>query len=145
MSKNILPANLKVFPQMLGRWQGSRLLIDAQGRLTGSSTIAVEARFADDRWQQTNTITEDGKASVALIAAQFDEAGVFLLETERVIGTGREVGGSIVVAWRMKDDPHSSFEELISFITPRRRARTWHHFRDGVLAGITLLQEERVD
>lgn len=146
MPSQSLPAHLRVFPRMLGRWHGSRLFIDANGKLETRATIDVDAKFVDGRWRQTNAITLDGgKTETATVSAYFDDDGVFHLDTERVTGTGREAGdNSVVVVWSLRADPSLTFEELISYRGNDARARTWHHFKGERLVGVTLMQENRV-
>ena len=140
-----LPPQLKVFPRMLGRWNGSLLYLDTSGTVVSRSTIDIDAQFVDNAWRQVNTITpEGGKPAQTLVGAYFDGDSVFRLDTERIVGRGDEVGDCVVVTWALRADPAMTFAELITFHGERWRTRTWHHFRDGDLIGITLLQETRV-
>lgn len=146
MADQTLPTGLRVFPRMLGRWHGSRLSLDPTGRIEARGTIDVDAKFVDGRWVQTNAITLEGRPTAsATVTARFDDAGVFHLDTPRVVGTGREVGDSVVVVWSLRSDPSMTFEELISYRGDNARARTWHHFKDDRLVGVTLMQETRVE
>ena len=139
-----LPAQLKVFPRMLGRWKGSMLHLDTSGSVVSRATIEIDAQFVENAWRQVNTVTPDGGTPAqTLIRAYFDSGAVFRLDTERIVGRGDEVGDSIVVTWALRADPALTFAELISFHGARGRTRTWHHFRDDDLIGITLLQETR--
>ncbi len=141
-----LPPSLRVFPKMLGRWRGSMLYFDAAGVLQSRSVIEVDARFLDGGWRQINTVTpQGGEARQAVVTGWFDEGPVFRLDTDQIVGSGREVGDSVVVVWSMRADPSLAFEELISFRGERSRARAWHHFKGDELIGVTLLQERRVD
>jgi hypothetical protein len=131
---------------MLGRWHGSMLHFDPAGMIQSRSMIDVDARFVSGRWRQTNTITpEKEEARQSIVTGSFDEANVFRLDTDRIVGTGREVGDSVVVVWTLRADSSMTFEELISYRGDANRARTWHHFRDDGLIGVTLLQERRID
>jgi hypothetical protein len=117
----------------------------ADGARMSRATIDVDARYADGAWQQHNTVTpEHGEPRRALVTGRFDERGRFLLDTERVTGTGGEAGNCVVVEWSLRADPSQTFAELVSFHGDGERTRTWHRFVDGHYVGSTLLRERRV-
>jgi hypothetical protein len=143
--RSTLPSHLKAFPRMLGKWKGTLLYLDAGGRLASRAAIAIDAQFVDQRWRQVNTVTpEQGEPTQTLVTAYFDEESVFRLDTDRIVGRGGEIGDNVVVTWSLRADPSLTFAELISFHGDAGRTRTWHHFRDDALIGITLLQETRI-
>jgi hypothetical protein len=140
-----VPAHLTTFRQMLGSWKGSMLYFSSTGQVESQAMIEVDAQFREGRWHQVNTITpEGGTPRQTVVSAYFDAEDVFHLDTDRVIGTGGEVCGQVVVAWSLREDPSFSFSELISFHGARARTRTWHHFHNGEFIGLTLLKETRL-
>jgi len=140
-----VPAHLTKFRQMLGRWKGTTLYLNSCGEIQSQGTIEVDAQFRDGRWHQVNTVTPDGEASrQTVVSAYFDADDVFHLDTERVLGTGGEVSGQVVVAWTLRSDPSMSFAELVTFHGESGRTRTWQHFRAGEFIGVTILKEARV-
>lgn len=145
MTSSGLPAELTLFPRMLGRWSGSMVDFDADGQVMSRATIDVDARFEGGQWRQLNTVTpEQGEARRSLVTGHFDRQARFHLDTDRVTGTGGEVAGCVVVAWSLKADPTKTFSELISFHGAAARTRTWHKFDGEAFAGYTLLRERRL-
>lgn len=136
---------LTLFPRMLGRWHGTIVDFDADGNVESRATIDVDARFENGAWKQVNTVTpEKGDARQSIVTGHFDGDARFHLDTDRVVGSGGEIAGGVVVAWSLKADPSKTFCELINFHGATQRTRTWHKFDGDAFVGYSLLRESRI-
>jgi hypothetical protein len=118
--------------------------INASGAIESRAALEVDAQFREGRWHQVNTTTPEGDVPrQSVVSAYFDADSVFRLDTDRIVGSGGEVCGAVVVTWSLRADPALTFAELITFHGDQARTRTWHHFRSSEFIGLTLLQEVR--
>jgi hypothetical protein len=129
---------------MAGNWSGTTAYYDGSGTPPVRKRLSVICRIEGDLMLITNTYTaEDGTTSVANVRGEFDTQGRLRIESAHSQGVAWESEGNILAAWRSKLDPHVTYVELAT-LNDGYRTRTWHHFRDGRLEGVTVFEEHKI-
>ena len=132
------------FPEMTGDWSGTAAYYDWSGKPPVSKKLTVICRIDGETMRITNTYTaEDGATVVANVRGQFDAQGRYHINSEHSEGVAWESDGNILASWRSKADPQVTYVELAT-LNNGYRTRTWHHFRNGKLEGVTVFEERKV-
>lgn len=140
----------KAFPAMRaheGVWTGTYTHVDADGALIERHASRVVCEFPACRdlfYIQHITFTwPDGRVR----EDRFDgaiEGDRVIFDTPTFFGAAWESGELVLLHLDRKDEPGAYFVEVIALAEGgRRRARTWHWFKDGALIRRTLCDEVR--
>ncbi len=135
------------FLRHAGIWEGTYTLIDAK---TGEVLDHHKARLTcktngiDQYHQQNHYTWDDGKEEIKEFPGTFEE-GWLKFDNERLTGESCEVDeNTIYLTWKYKDQPNSSFSEIITLESDTHRARTWQHFENGEFVKLTVIDERKV-
>jgi hypothetical protein len=133
-----------------GTWRGLYRHVDADGALLDLHEAEVRCEFPLDGpfayVQRNRFVWADGREHLAELPGVFRD-GRLWWDLPTFQGSSWEAGdGILLLNLVRKDDPGASFHEIISLgATGRRRARTWHWFKDGRLFKRTLCDETKVE
>jgi hypothetical protein len=131
------------FPDMAGDWSGTTVYYDWSGKSVVRKKLFVNCRIDGNAMHIKNTYAaDDGTTVVANVRGEFDAQGRYHINSETSEGVAWESDGNILASWRSKLDPQVTYVELAT-LKNGYRTRTWHHFRNGQLEGVTVFEERK--
>ncbi|MEO0981016.1 MAG: hypothetical protein AAFX03_00020 [Pseudomonadota bacterium] len=133
-----------------GVWEGTYTHLNAAAEVEDRHRSRVVCEFPDDGGpvfyrQHIRFEWEDGRVREDVFEGA-PRAGRLWYDTPTFSGSSWEThDGLILLNLARKDEPGANFFEVIAMGEGgRRRARTWHWFRDGALYRRTLCDEARI-
>jgi len=140
----------KVFDSFSGTWQGSYVYVDAVGQVTDSHLSRLELRRTGRKWQQLNTYTwENGGERRFEFAGEFDDNGVLVFNTPRLVGKAWVSGQSVLLDWEYQTGITNANFERINMIGSNAagqatRMRSWQLSESGTPKGHVLIHEVQI-
>ena len=129
-----------------GVWEGEYQHIDKLGNIIDQHKSRVECVFPSDGpvvYLQKNQFTwQDGRVHTAEFGGVMHDSKIYW-DTETFKGYGWAVSDRVfLLELERKDTPGASFTEcIIMGSSKKKRARTWHWFKDGECYQRTLCNE----
>jgi hypothetical protein len=137
------------FARHEGRWIGTYTQITPSGETIDSYEVRTFAEFPEDGSADfrlnVHNIWPDGRDSKASFDANYRDGRLWF--DGILVGSLWEIDDfTVYLRFGYRDDPAIEVCEMFQITEDgRRRARTWHWFRDKTLFQITLTEERRPD
>ena len=137
-------ADVPVFDQHVGIWEGTYRYFSADGELTDVHHSRLELQRDCNQWTQTNTYRwDDGKTVTFSFPGTFSAENVLTIDTPRLYGEAWESKNMILLTWTYLDQPESQNFEMINLLSANSRVRSWQLTDGGEVNGFVLISETR--
>ncbi|QMW21723.1 DUF3598 domain-containing protein [Sandaracinobacteroides saxicola] len=136
-----------------GVWDGTYRYYNAEGKLVDEHTSRLFCRFPDEGpfpYHQTNHYTwADGRTEVREFPAEYRDGRIWW-DNDLIKGWASDMtldtnNRTTVLYWQRTGDPELYLYEMIQLSDDgKKRCRTWHWIRGGVLETRTAIEEKLV-
>ena len=127
----------------LGVWEGTYRYFDVRGTLEKQHRSRLTLRRECNRWIQRNEyFYPDGRSETLTFLGDVREDGTLDFDDDRLVGTAWGSRGFVLLQWRYTGQKYLNYE-MINFVSPDRRMRSWQLSGQGQPTGFVQITERR--